>query len=64
MTTTDLELAEKARRGDRNAFRQLLERHYDSVYRVAFRFAGSVLVDKLRSFRGDSQFSTCGCIGS
>ena len=71
MTMTDLELAEKARHGDRNAFRQLLERHYDSVYRVALRFTGSapdaediaqdvclMLVDKLHSFRGESRFST------
>jgi RNA polymerase sigma-70 factor, ECF subfamily len=68
---TDLELAERARDGDRNAFRQLLERHYDSAYRVALRITGSVpdaedvaqdiclaLPKKLRSFRGESRFST------
>ncbi|MDP2621134.1 MAG: RNA polymerase sigma factor [Hyphomicrobiales bacterium] len=68
---TDLELAERTREGDRNAFRQLLERHYDTAYRVALRFTGSApdaediaqdvclaLVDKLRSFRGQSRFST------
>lgn len=71
MTMTDLELAERTREGDRNAFRQLLERHYDTAYRVALRFTGNVpdaediaqdvclaLADKLRSFRGKSQFST------
>jgi RNA polymerase sigma-70 factor, ECF subfamily len=68
---TDLELAERTCEGDRNAFRQLLERHYDTAYRVALRFTGSspdaediaqdvclALVDKLRSFRGQSRFST------
>lgn len=68
---SDLELAEQARSGDREAFQRLLERHYDTAYRVALRFTGSVedaedisqdvclaLVDKLRSFRGASAFST------
>lgn len=68
---TDLELAERARQGDRNAFRQLLERHYNTAYRVALRFTGHApdaediaqdvclaLANKLRSFRGQSQFST------
>jgi RNA polymerase sigma-70 factor (ECF subfamily) len=68
---TDLELAERARDGDRNAFRQLLERHYDTAYRVALRSTGNApdaediaqdvcltLTDKLRSFRGQSKFST------
>ena len=68
---TDLELAERTRDGDRDAFRKLLERHYDTAYRVALRFTGSrpdaediaqdvclALVDKLRSFRAQSGFST------
>lgn len=67
----DSELAARARNGDRTAFGQLLERHYDTAYRVAVRFTGSVedgediaqdvcmsLVTKLRSFRGNSKFST------
>lgn len=67
----DSELAAKALRGDRTAFGLLLERHYDTVYRVAVRFTGSPedgediaqdvcmsLVKKLRSFRGKSKFST------
>jgi RNA polymerase sigma-70 factor (ECF subfamily) len=71
MTKSDRELAERARDGDRDAFRQLLERHHDTAYRVAFRFIGSVedaediaqdvclaLAHKLRSFRGTSRFST------
>lgn len=71
MATTDSELAQRAGSGDRSAFRQLLERHYDTAYRVALRITGSVpdaeditqdiciaLVDKLASFRGESRFST------
>ena len=34
----DLDLAQG---GDRIAFQQLLERHYDTVYRIAYRFTGS-----------------------
>lgn len=68
---SDTELAMSARDGDRNAFRQLVERHYDSAYRVALRMTGSTadaediaqdicvaLADKLGSFRGTSSFST------
>ena len=53
--------------GDAAAFQILLERHYDSVYRIAFRFSGlredaediaqdvcACLVLKLRSFKGDA----------
>jgi len=71
MGMTDLELAERARGGDRDAFQELLERHYDVIYRVAYRFTGSVpdaediaqdvclkLVDTLGKFRGDSAFAT------
>lgn len=67
----DSELAARARDGDRLAFGQLLERHYDTAYRVAVRFSGSLedgediaqdvcmsLAAKLRSFRGNSKFST------
>lgn len=71
MSDSDSELAARACDGDRDAFRQLLERHYDTAYRVAVRFTGNVedgediaqdvclsLVNKLRSFRGKSRFST------
>lgn len=71
MMTDDRELAERAHRGDREAFRQLLERHYDTTHRVAWRFLGNAedaedvaqdiclgLPAKLRSFRGDSRFTT------
>lgn len=67
----DRELAEKAQRGDRDAFQLLLERHYDTAHRVAWRFLGNAdaaedvaqdicltLPVKLRSFRGRSRFST------
>ena len=68
---SDLELAKRAGGGDREAFRLLLERHYDTAYRAALRFTGSVddaedvaqdvclaLAGKLKSFRGQSRFST------
>jgi len=68
---TDSELAKSASKGDREAFRRLLERHYDMIHRVALRFTGSTedaqdiaqdvclaLVRKLAGFRGDALFST------
>lgn len=71
MTNDDLDLAGRARDGDTDAFRQLLEGHYECAYRVAVRMTGSVpdaeditqdvfvsLPMKLGSFRGDSRFST------
>jgi len=71
MTNNDRELAKRACAGDRAAFQQLVERHYDTAYRVAFRFTHSAedaediaqdvclaLARKLKSFRGQSQFST------
>ncbi len=71
MKTGDNELAERAAGGDAIAFRLLLERHYDSVYRIAFRFCRqredaediaqdvcASLVTKLRTFKGDAKFST------
>ncbi|MDH3581949.1 MAG: RNA polymerase sigma factor [Hyphomicrobiales bacterium] len=67
----DSELAKRSRNGDRDAFQALLERHYDTAWRVAFRFTRNIedaediaqdvcmsLADRLRSFRGDSAFST------
>jgi len=41
MSASDLDLARRAKDGDREAFRHLLERHYDTVYRVAYRFFGN-----------------------
>ena len=71
MVTGDNELASRAATGDAAAFRLLLERHYALVYRVAYRFLGSVaeaedvtqdvalsLAGKIRQFRGESRFTT------
>ncbi len=71
MDTDDNELATRAADGDPVAFRSLLERHYDGIYRVAFRFTGlrqdaedltqdicASLATRLRSFRGDARFTT------
>jgi RNA polymerase sigma-70 factor (ECF subfamily) len=41
MGTDDLELARRAASGERDAFQQLLERHYDLLYRLAYRFFGN-----------------------
>ena len=71
MTTDDDELAMRAGAGDAQAFRVLLERHYDRVYRLSLRFFGNkadaedltqdvclALPKKLRSFAGRSRFTT------
>ena len=71
MGTDDNELAARAAGGDAIAFQSLLERHYDRVYRIAYRFTGAqqdaedltqdvctALATKLKSFRGDARFST------
>lgn len=67
----DNDLAMLAAKGDGDAFRTLLERHYDRVFRIALRFIGRredaedvaqdvcmSLPSKLKSFRGDSGFTT------
>lgn len=71
MRTGDTELAARAAGGDRAAFEALLERHYDTIYRIAYRYTGlredaediaqeicTALADKLRSFKGEAQFTT------
>lgn len=71
MTTDDASLARQAGAGDQAAFQLLLERHYDLIYRLAYRFLGNRgdaedltqevcigLVRKVKSFRGGSRFST------
>lgn len=71
MDASDLDLVRLARNGDRTAFRQLLERHYDLMFRVAYRLLGSraeaedaaqemamALARKIGSFGGRSRFST------
>lgn len=68
---SDALLALRARDGEREAFRQLLERHYDLIYRVAYRFFGNAadaedvaqdvcvgLAEKLSSFRAEARFTT------
>lgn len=71
MTTDDDELAMRAGAGDAQAFRVLLERHYDRMFRLSLRFFGNrddaedmtqdiclALPKKLRSFAGRARFST------
>jgi RNA polymerase sigma-70 factor (ECF subfamily) len=68
---SDLTLVNRARDGDRNAFGLLVERHYDFIHRVAWRWAGNradaediaqdvcVRLGKaIRSYRGGSAFTT------
>ena len=68
---TDSELADQAAAGDRASFAALVERHYDRVYRLAWRWSGSAmhaediaqdvmvkLATVLKSFRGEAEFST------
>lgn len=71
MKTSDSELALQAGNGDAAAFKLLLERHYDSIYRIAYRFTGlredaediaqivcASLAGKLASYKGGARFST------
>ncbi len=71
MMTDDDELAMQAGAGDAQAFRLLLERHYDRIYRVAYRFFGNradaediaqdvcaALPKKLKSFAARARFTT------
>lgn len=70
-TDLDAELVEKAVGGDRRAFGQLVERHYEFVHAVAWRWSGNVsdaediaqdvclrLGAAIRGFRGTSRFRT------
>ncbi len=69
--TGDGELIGLARDGDRTAFAALVERHYDFVFRVAFRLSGNRadaedvaqevcvrLGRAIRSYRGDGAITT------
>lgn len=71
MNTDDNELAARAAGGDPVAFQSLLERHYDTIFRVAYRFTGlrqdaedltqdicASLPARLRSFRGEARFTS------
>lgn len=68
---SDLTLVNRARDGDRNAFGLLVERHYDFIHRVAWRWAGNradaediaqdvcVRLGKaIRSYRGGGALTT------
>jgi RNA polymerase sigma-70 factor (ECF subfamily) len=67
----DEAIVEACRRGDRDAFRRLFERHRDSVYTIALHFSGDEaaardvtqqvfvkLFTSIGTFRGDSSLST------
>jgi RNA polymerase sigma-70 factor (ECF subfamily) len=71
MMTDEDELAVRAGAGDAQAFRALLENHYDRIYRLAYRFFGNqadaediaqdvclALPKKLKSFAARARFST------
>ena len=71
MTISDETLARAAGDGDSEAFSALLNRHYDRVFRLAFRLTGAraeaedlcqeicaALTAKLPAFRGEARFST------
>jgi RNA polymerase sigma-70 factor (ECF subfamily) len=68
---TDDRLAKRAAAGERDAFAELLARHYDRIYRMAWRFCGSQahaqdnaqdvcvkLAGAIRGYRGEAQFTT------
>ena len=68
---SDDSLARRAAQGDRDAFAELLERHYDRIYRIGARILGDpdeaadlaqdvciALPGRLSSWRGESRFTT------
>ncbi|UYV39646.1 sigma-70 family RNA polymerase sigma factor [Rhodobacteraceae bacterium D3-12] len=71
MGTSDENLAFAAANGDAAAFSALIERHYDGLFRLAFRLTGAraeaedltqdicaALPAKLAGFRGSARFTT------
>lgn len=61
----------QAQKGDRLAFQNLLEAHYDMIYQVAYRFTGHsedaeditqdiciALASKIHGYRGEAKFKT------
>jgi RNA polymerase sigma factor (sigma-70 family) len=74
VTDPDARLVQSAAAGDRRAFAELLERHYDRVHGLAWQLTGSradaddvaqdvccTLVEKIGSFRGEARFGTWLC---
>ena len=76
-TDPDGSLVPAAIAGDRAAFGELLERHYDRIHGLAWQLTGSrtdaddiaqdvccVLVEKIGGFRGEAKFGTwlCGIV--
>jgi RNA polymerase sigma-70 factor (ECF subfamily) len=68
---SDVELVERARRGDERAFRSLYDQSVDRIYRLTYRMSGDAdlsrdftqetfvrAYQRLGQFRGDSAFST------
>ncbi|HIQ14626.1 MAG TPA: RNA polymerase sigma factor [Leucothrix sp.] len=68
---SDIDIVAEANKGDATAFAELLARHYDLIYRVAFRSIGNqqdaediaqdvcvALPKKLASFQGRSKLTT------
>ena len=73
----DADLAAAAVAGDRDAFAELLKRHYDRMHGLAWQLTGSradaddvvqsvccSLVERIGSFRGEAKFTTwlCGIV--
>lgn len=71
METSDENLVRAANQGDAQAFQVLIHRHYDLIFRLAFRTFGNRadaedlaqdictrLPQKLRSFRAEARFTT------
>lgn len=71
METSDEALARAAAGGDTDAFSALITRHYDRVFRLAYRLTGvraeaedlcqdicAALASKLAAYRADSRFTT------
>lgn len=71
MDSEDTRLIDLARAGNAKAFHDLLDRHYMTIYRMAFRFCGSQhdaedvtqmacikIADHLKDFKGQSAFTT------